>query len=366
MQPIGNPFTPIFGKTPAYMAGREGITREIEAALDSNGNDPSLVSLLVGPRGMGKTAMLSMCADMAEERGWVAARVTAAPDMLDEIPLRLGRSASHLLNARSGKKLAGIGIAALGSIEWDNTPAEAASWRTRMDGILDELERSGTGLLVTVDEVDPDIAELTTLVTAFQHFLDEGRKASLIMAGLPYSVSALLSGKRTSFLRRAARYKLGPIGDYDVQEALVKTMEAGGKSIGGDALRHAVRAIGGFPYLLQLLGYRAWNLAGDRSQVTVDDVRSAADIAQLELNERVYEATLMELTAADRDFLAAMLEDREVSRQADIARRLGKQSGHVSKYKKRLLLQGIIQERAKGQLEFCLPGFREYLQDQRA
>ena len=56
-----------------------------------------------------------------------------------------------------------------------------------------------------------------------------------------------------------------------------------------------------------------------------------------------------------------MLEDDGATVQSVMGRRLGKKSGHVSKYKKRLLQQGVIQERMKGRLEFCLPGFREYL-----
>lgn len=52
-----------------------------------------------------------------------------------------------------------------------------------------------------------------------------------------------------------------------------------------------------------------------------------------------------------------------VTRQADLAARLGKLSGHVSKYKKRMPQQEVIQERSKGVLEFCLSGFREYFAD---
>ena len=48
-----------------------------------------------------------------------------------------------------------------------------------------------------------------------------------------------------------------------------------------------------------------------------------------------------------------------------MAGRLGKSSGHVSKYKKRLLIDGVIRERSKGVLTFCLPGFREYYEDRR-
>ena len=360
-QSATNPFTPIFGKVPAYMAGRERLSQEMQIALSSEGNDPNLVSLFVGARGTGKTAMLSMCADMAEADGWIAARITATPGMLDEIVQRIHRRAAHLIKKESSGKLSGVGIAAIGSIEWEAAPPAELSWRSRMDNLLDQLEKCGTGLLVTVDEVDPDLDEMTTLVTSYQHFFDEGRKVALLMAGLPYRLSALISGKSTSFLRRAARHSFGSIGDSDVDEALRLTMRQGGKLISGDALNVAVEAIAGFPYMLQLVGYRAWNMAGERDTVTVEDVTAAVEIAQRELDERVYEATLFDLTSADVAFLKAMLEDDGVTSQSELSRRLGKKSGHVSKYKKRLLQQGLIQERAKGQLEFCLPGFREYL-----
>ena len=74
----------------------------------------------------------------------------------------------------------------------------------------------------------------------------------------------------------------------------------------------------------------------------------------------MYEAMWFELSEAGKSFLLAMAKDPEMTRQADLAGRLHKASGHVSRYKKRLLQQGVIQERSKGLLEFCLPGFREY------
>ena len=79
---IANPFTPVVGKVPPHIAGREEIIADVEAALAGAGNDPAIISLLVGPRGTGKTALLSYFADTAESSGWVAARVTCVAGML--------------------------------------------------------------------------------------------------------------------------------------------------------------------------------------------------------------------------------------------------------------------------------------------
>lgn len=56
-----NPFTPVVGKVPLHMAGREGVIADVEAALAGTGNDPAIISLLVGPRGIGKTALRRHC-----------------------------------------------------------------------------------------------------------------------------------------------------------------------------------------------------------------------------------------------------------------------------------------------------------------
>ncbi len=360
---FANPFTPVVGKVPLHIAGREAIIADVEAALAGTGNDPAIISLLVGPRGTGKTALLSYFADTAEASGWISARVTCVKGMLDDILIRARRAARHLVEIQPPRRIKSAGIADVFSLELEDSAEEPANWRSRMEDVLDALAECDTGLLVTVDEVNPGIDEMTTLVAAFQHFLDEGKKVALVMGGLPYGVSSLLSGKSTSFLRRAARYELQALTDYEVEEALVRTMRDGGKSFEPDALEAAVEAIKGFPFMLQLVGYRAWRMASDSNTVSLTNVNDAASVARRELEQRVYEAVWFELSEADKSFLLAMTKDSGVTRQSDLAARLQKPSGHVSRYKKRMLQQGVIQERSRGVLEFCLPGFKEYFTD---
>ena len=66
---MNNPFTPNFGQAPLYIAGRSFLTGEIERALDRGLGDPALASILVGPRGTGKTALLSHLGSYAEGHG---------------------------------------------------------------------------------------------------------------------------------------------------------------------------------------------------------------------------------------------------------------------------------------------------------
>ena len=360
-----NPFTPMFGKVPAYMAGRERIVDDMIAAFEGNGADPNLCSIFTGARGTGKTALLTYLGYRAEQAGWVVASVTAAQGMLDDILQRLKDAAGHLLPAEPRRKLHGVEIAPLGSISWEHVPEPVGNWRTQMNALLDSLAKVGAGVVITVDELDPTFDEMTQLVTVYQHFVRENRKVALLMAGLPYRVNTLLSGKSTSFLRRAARHDLGSIPPYEVKEAFRLTVEDGGKTIEDEALDGAVHAIGGFPFMFQLVGYRAWNASRQDAVITAEHVRQGAAVAQEELEARVFDATYAELSEGDKAFLAAMNADGAFTLRADLAERLGKGSSYVSTYKKRLLEAGVIEEPETGVFKFALPGFGDYLMRRR-
>ena len=53
------------------------------------------------------------------------------------------------------------------------------------------------------------------------------------------------AGESSSFLRRAARFDLGSLPSYEVEEAVRITIESAGRTISQPALDAAVQAIGG-------------------------------------------------------------------------------------------------------------------------
>lgn len=362
-RPLANPFTPVFGKVPAYLAGRERIIDDMICAFEAGEGDPNLSSVFVGARGTGKTALLSRLATEASSRGWVAASVTAVPGMLDDIVQRAAEQAAHLLEATPKRKATGVSVGRIASVSWENVTNSSLNWRSKMNALLDQLAQTETGLLITVDEVNPHLDEMIQLATTYQHFVREGRKVALLMAGLPYNVSMLLSGESTSFLRRAFRHDLGSIPARDIEEAFTATIEDAGKTIDRAALSKAVEATGGFPFMYQLVGYRAWNAARSEDVITEKSVEVGVKLAQGELKRQIFDATFNELSDGDVDFLRAMLVDEGETNPSALGDRLGRSSGHVSTYKKRLLEDGIIEEGLRGKLRFSLPGFREYLKE---
>lgn len=356
-----NPFTPNFGQVPIRMAGRDFIVSEIERAFEAAPGDPSLTTIIQGARGTGKTALLTYLARIAEQHGWIAVDVTCIPGMLEDIKEQSRRKASPLLKVEGGRRLSGVGVGQLISLEWDNAEQPVGNWRSQMTDLVEGLNEQGVGLVITVDEIDPGLDEMVQLAAVYQHFVREDRKVALLMAGLPQKVSALLNDRSVSFLRRASQQRLGRIEDYEVEEAFRRTVEEFGKKVDDDAMALAVEAIGGFPYMMQLVGFRAWQRAEGKGSIDAEAMESGIAMAGKDMESRVLRATLDELSEGDLAFLEAMLSDEASSATADIAGRMGKSASYVSTYRRRLLEQGVIESRARGHVSFALPLLREYL-----
>ena len=355
-----NPFTPNFGEVPLFAAGRRQVLSEFERAFNSERRKPELSMLISGARGTGKTALLSMIADIAQGSGWVAVNVASVTGMLEDCIEQLQHEAAGLLDADQAVHISSVAVGGVLEFELDSA-TDNGNWRTRFGGMLEALNSKDIGVLITVDEVNPDLDELVQLASVYQLFVRESRKVALVMAGLPFSVDALLQDKSVSFLRRAQRRDLGRIADEEVSESIAKTAEYGGKTIGDAALCRATRAADGFPFMAQLVGYRAWEFSGDDAVIEDAAVREGIEYAKRELKQQVLAATYRELSPGDIAFLEAMLADRGDSKTGDIAARLKQSASYVCQYRTRLLAAGVIGSRGRGVVGFDLPCMREYL-----
>lgn len=359
-----NPFKPSFGRVPLYLAGREAALDEITAALDAEWDAPCLTSLVVGARGTGKTALITQIANEALSRGWVTANVACGSGMLEDLYGRTLESAGHLAEAQPASHLTAVGLGLAISLERSRDETSAPNWRTRMNRIFEQLDKTETGLLITIDEVRADIPEMIEFAATYQQFIREEKRIALFMAGLPGNANALLTDKSVSFLRRAERLDLGRIEDDDVRDALLHTAAHGGKAIEEDALGLMVSVIDGYAYLLQLVGYRSWVAAGKAPSISLAAAQAGVASAKKQMAAKVFDVTLQELSAGDYKFLAAMTQAGADPTLADVAAKLGKSTSYASTYRRRMQSSGIISERHDGTLRFDLPGFGEYLAKQ--
>jgi hypothetical protein len=358
--PKANPFTPGFGSVPPVMAGRRQLIDDILQGLANGPGDPYRTTIFVGPRGSGKTALMVKIAEEASQRGWIVASTTAIDGMLDDIYERAIESAGHLIDTDAPGRITGIGVGGF-SLSREFVDPPKGNWRTRMNRLLDEINGQGVGLLVTVDEINIEVDELRLLAATFQHFVGERRNAAILMAGLPSNVLALLQDKKVSFLRKAFQEQLGAIDSYDVKDAMKKTIELSGRSVSVPALNRMTEVAGGFPFLMQVIGYNTWRQHPENKVISIEDAADGIEYSLAYMGRMIFDTTLRELSDTDKRFLIAMAEDEGESRLFDVAKRMGETVNYASQYRNRLIEQGVIGVRGRGLLAFDIPMLRDYL-----
>lgn len=363
---MNNLFTPNFGQIPNFIAGRTSIIHELREALINPIGNPAITTLLIGARGTGKTALMTYIANEAVSKGWISVNVHCDDGMLEDVIQQILIKAKDILPRGFNVDGASLSLSAgvVGArLDLKQEDSISLNWRSRMTAIFEVLEKKKIGIYITVDEINIKVKEVIDLSKVYQLFIRENRKVGLLMSGLPHNVSQLLNNESVSFLRRANQRYIRKIDDYEIENAFEKTVVESGKTIKSEGLTLAVKSIGGFPYMMQLVGYRAWEESGKRKEITIEDVKKGISMAQNDLRTRVLKITLDEISDVGITFLQAMTKDENYSTVSDIASRLGKSSSYISNYKKILCEYGVIEDTGRGKLVFSLPGIREYIDE---
>ena len=361
-----NPFRPSFGNSPPVLAGRDELIEQFAEALDNGPGAPGRATLYTGARGTGKTVMLNEVADVARQRGWLVIEETASPGVVTRLVTQHLPALLDDLDPRGRRIVVKQVIAPMGvgAIAWDSTDRHvvAAGLRNQLELTCDLLAERDTGLLITLDEVHGShTADLRDVFVAVQHLFRNDRDVAIAAAGLPSAISNLLNDEVLTFLRRADRHTLGQIDLAEVERALRETIEGAGRTISGAAARAAAVATGGYPFLIQLVGYHVWRQRPEQRSITVADVDAGASTALTRMEALVHEPALADLSNVDRAFLAAMAIDDGPSRISEIAKRLGVELGYTSVYRQRLIDAQMIEPAGHGLLRFTLPRMTEHL-----
>lgn len=367
-----SPFEPTFGASPPLLVGRDDQLDEFASSLEVGGRGPGRATLYVGLRGVGKTVMLNAVEDEARAHGWVVVSEFTGPAMLTRlVEERLPAAAQVLQNVDQYRsRITATGIAGLGSITRQVTELHqpAPGLATQLELITQALAETGTGLLITVDEVHKEYLEqLNELTGHVQMLFRAGRPVMFAAAGLPATVGQLLKEPTSTFLRRADRQELSTVDPLEVAQAIRSPIEEAGKEIDEAALQGAVQATGGYPFMIQLVGHHTWRAAPEGTQtLTSEHVQQGATMAVRKVGSLVLETSLSDLSATDRSFLAAMSVDAGPSRMADIQSRLRVSTNYASQYRLRLLDADMIRPVGHGYIDFTVPHLREYLREHAA
>lgn len=357
-----NPFRPTAGATPPELIGRAGILDEYAYGLRLRSGAPGLLTIFTGARGVGKTVMLGAAEDLARSQGWAVVFETATRGFMGRIGNAMRRLADELGPGPHGRRVTALTAAGFG-ITTQLPPEQQLEWREEGVRLLRLLEEQRTGLVITVDEIHAaERQEIAQLAADVQHFIRMDLPISLVFAGLPAAVSDLLNEGVATFLRRADRIDLHAAAVDEVERSYREIFADGGFTLSAEQARRAAEATGGYPFLIQLVGYFLWQETERISAEPTDDMVERAVAAARRRNERVViEAALSTASGRDLDFLRAMAEDDGPSATADIGRRMGARPNTVGNYRTRLIDAGLIEAAGHGLVRFAIPGLRDHL-----
>lgn len=357
-----NPFRPTFGASPLVWAGRETVLSSFAQSLSGAPGNPDRAILISGSRGIGKTVLLTEIEDIAKRNGWIVLRLSARSGMADLLTESVVPEAIQQLAEPAKRKITGFSIAGVGSIASEiEQPEIAPRLITRLRALLSLL--NGTGVLITIDEIqDANPDDLTEIAIAFQELVRDDAQIAIAMGGLTMGINDLLSLPGATFLRRARHYELGPLRVEDARSTLIETAKGSGKEFGADGIKKASEFTQGYPYLVQLIGYLAWEHAADT--IHLADVEAAIPEAIRMLGTQVHQPSIRELPPRQREFLDAMahleLDSAEVPIDA-IAARLARPSTSLSDARAKLIHRDLIIPSGWGKLAFAQPYLGDYL-----
>lgn len=361
-----NPFRPTFGASPRVWAGRDIILDEFSRALDGGAGNPDRSILISGSRGIGKTVLLNELEDIAAARGWVVLRASAREYMTDTLVRSTIPEAVKRLSQPPRREVTGFSIAGIGSV---NTAIETSDTEPRLSSALRDLVAltKESGVLLTIDEVqDASADDLTQIAIAYQDLVRDNLPVAVAMAGLTHGIDTLLDLPGATFLRRARHYELGPLTPEDARLALEQTAREG--SVVFTAAAQAAQFSQGYPYLVQLVGFLAWDAAirQGRDSVDVHLLDQIIPSAVERLGQQVHQPSVRDIPLRQLEFLQAMAtleassEDGSVA-LAEIAAGLGKPATSLSDTRAKLIQKDLIAPAAWGRLEFAQPYLGQYL-----
>ena len=356
-------FRPSFGNRPDQMIGRDGIIEQIMGGLQSYPGSAERSVLLIGQRGMGKTALLLELADRAIRLDYVAVRVTCGETMLDNLIELLQREGAQYIRD-SRRSVRGVSTGALGfsfGLIFSEEAQRSFGFRVKLEMICERLAKAGKRVLILVDEVTPFVKEMRELATAYQELAGTGTEISIVMAGLPASISDILNYKTLTFLNRADRYELDLIPVGIVEAYYRSAFKRASIQASREIIREAAALTQGFPYQIQLIGFYLSRFSADGKAVSRQTLRRVKQLATEELDEKVFRAILHPLSDQDRVFLDAMAACDGVIKTSDVERITRFKHGTLQTYRLRLIDAGIITSPRRGELAFVLPQMADYL-----
>ena len=356
-------FTPSFGNRPAQLVGRSTTITSILEGLETRPGSKERALVVLGQRGYGKTVLLWELADRARERGFVVASPTSVREGLVERIVEKLQEDGEALLGKAKPSVSGGSMSAMGlSLGLEFSPADSSKTpEHRLTSLCRKLTQRKLGVLILVDELQANDAEVRRLVGTYQELVGERLDVAMVLAGLPSCVSATLNDRVLTFLNRARKHVLGPLPIGEIDAFYKRAFRADAISIDAGLRRDAAEATEGSPYLMQLVGYYIVSYAEEGGQVSAAAFEEAMKSARAEFQNDVCATTLAPLSAVDVSYLRSMAKLGDLVSTSAVARQMGVSTDYAQQYRRRLLEAGVIEAPIRGFVRFAVPYLADYL-----
>ena len=232
---FSNPFRPDFGDTPPYLAGREDVQSLFRENITEMSNGQSgRTTVLYGPRGMGKTALL----------GWFK----------DEVKQSRAKKKIRLVLTTPNKIKTAPDL-------WKSMlkPSIWGSHDCSNPWIREVLTKQckKQPFIYLIDEAQSMDSDVCGLLLNVHQIISSRAPFMLVLTGTP-GLGNFLSNTGASFIERARYIGLGRLDEHAAADAISKPLAEQGIQITEDALSIIVEDSQCYPYFLQEWGSSLW------------------------------------------------------------------------------------------------------------
>ena len=270
----------------SMLAGRTGPLRDLIQGVE----DDRVHVVLYGERGIGKTSLLGVFAELAQDADYLVVRENCGADTtFDE----LFRSVSA--------KIPLIYAGALDASEAQSRPSGTMADLLPQSAVgpnqLSRLWSSivGTRVLVILDEFDrtenPEFHR--DVVELLKNLSDTAARVQLVIAGVAQTLSTLL-GHSPSIRRNVAGLALSAMSNREIAELIELGERHAAISFEPAAKERIIKLARGRPYLTRLIAHHASLRAvtSRRTIVDLSDVEYAIERALMDMETRLSERTV--------------------------------------------------------------------------
>ena len=284
-----NPFNPGPATPPLHVAGRHKERELIDDALarieilsktkKQHLTPGALAPIkIVGPRGVGKTTLLSEAQKMAEERN-IQALSLAQLDSLTDRKLLVGLVGQKAYE-KAIAKLSNISGVSAGPIGISFEPTEMnfeTSLRKKM---------SRKPLLLLLDEVmHYERKALGGMLQVCQGLIREYLPLAVILAGTP-RLDQILRQVSATFINRSNDIYINEFSHNETKDALATAFRKRKVKVAEEALQRMIELTDHYPFFIQIVGSQIWKamVEADKREISLELVKSAeSEIERLRL-----------------------------------------------------------------------------------